>query len=98
MSRFRPIDCDVDFLLPPSVQEWLPEGHLARDIVEVIEGLDLSELEREYGGRGRDAYHPATPTTPGWPPTGGASPRNSRRCSCRSCRSRGRTSSAASAP
>jgi hypothetical protein len=30
MSQFRPINRDVDFLLPPSVQEWLPEGHLAR--------------------------------------------------------------------
>lgn len=59
MSRFRPVDRQTDFLLPPSVQEWLPEGHLARYIVEVIEGLDLSELTRAYAGRGSDAYHPA---------------------------------------
>ncbi len=44
MSRFRPIDRDIDFLLPPSVQEWLPEGHLARYVVEVVEGLDLREV------------------------------------------------------
>lgn len=60
MTRFRPIDRDTDFLLPPSVQEWLPEGHLARYVVEVVEGLDLSEIERAYGGRGSDPYHPAT--------------------------------------
>ena len=59
MSRFRPIDRDTAFLLPPSVQEWLPEGHLARYVVDVVEGLDLSELERAYAGRGSDAYHPA---------------------------------------
>jgi transposase/IS5 family transposase len=59
MSRFRPIDRDTDFLLPPSVQEWLPEAHLARYVVDVVEGLDLSELERAYAGRGSDAYHPA---------------------------------------
>jgi transposase len=59
MSRFRPVDRQTDFLLPPSVQEWLPEGHLARYIVEVIEGLDLSGLTRAYAGRGSDAYHPA---------------------------------------
>lgn len=59
MSRFRPIDRDTDFLLPPSVQEWLPEGHLARYVVEVVEGLDLSVLERAYAGRGSKAYHPA---------------------------------------
>ena len=59
MSHFRPIDRDTDFLLPPSVQEWLPEAHLARYVVDVVEGLDLSELERAYAGRGSDAYHPA---------------------------------------
>ena len=42
-----------------SVDEWLPEGHLARFIVEVIDGLDLSALEKAYAGRGRAAYHPS---------------------------------------
>jgi transposase len=59
MSRFRPIDRETDYLLPPSVQDWLPESHLARYVVDVVEGLDLSELERVYGDRGSDAYHPA---------------------------------------
>lgn len=40
MSRFRPIDRATDFLLPPSIQEWLPEGHLAHHVVEVVEQLD----------------------------------------------------------
>ncbi len=59
MSRFRPIDRHTDYLLPPSVQDWLPESHLARYVVDVVEGLDLSELIRAYAGRGSDAYHPA---------------------------------------
>jgi transposase len=57
---FHPIDRDTDYLLPPSVQEWLPESHLARYVVDVVEGLDLSNLVRAYAGRGSDAYHPAT--------------------------------------
>jgi transposase len=57
---FHPIDRDTDYLLPPSVQEWLPDAHLARYVVDVVEGLDLSALERAYAGRGSDAYHPAT--------------------------------------
>jgi len=57
---FKPIDRNTDYLLPPSVQEWLPQSHLARYVVDVVEGLDLSELERAYAGRGSDAYHPAT--------------------------------------
>jgi hypothetical protein len=56
MSRFRPIDWETEYLLPPSVQAWLPKGHLARYVVDVVEALDLSELERAYAGRGSDAY------------------------------------------
>ena len=56
---FHPIDRNTEYLLPPSVQEWLPEAHLARYVVDVVEGLDLSELERAYAGRGSAAYHPA---------------------------------------
>lgn len=59
MNRFRPIDRETDYLLPPSVQDWLPESHLARYVVDVVEGLDLSALERVYAGRGSEAYHPA---------------------------------------
>lgn len=60
MSRFRPIDRDTDWLLPPSVQDWLPEAHLARYVAAVVESLDLSEIERAYAGRGSAAYHPAS--------------------------------------
>jgi transposase len=59
MGKFHLIDRDIDFLLPPSVQEWLPEGHLARYLVEVVESLDLGDLERAYAGKGSAAYHPA---------------------------------------
>ena len=59
MRRFRLIDREIDYLLPPSVQDWLPPSHLARYVVDVVEGLDLSAIERAYAGRGSDAYHPA---------------------------------------
>ena len=59
MARFVPVDRDTQFLFPPSVQEWLPEDHLARFIVDVVEQLDLSGLEQSYAGRGSDAHHPA---------------------------------------
>ena len=35
-------------LLPPSIQEWLPEQHLARFVVELVEQLDLSEITSRY--------------------------------------------------
>jgi transposase len=59
MSNFRPINRDTGFLLPPSVDEWLPQRHLARFVVEVIDGLDLSELVKAYRGSGIASYHPA---------------------------------------
>jgi transposase len=58
MSNFRPIDRGTGFLLPPSVDEWLPEKHLARFVVEVIDGLDLSAMSRSYRGTGSASYHP----------------------------------------
>jgi transposase len=59
MSNFRPINRDTGFLLPPSVDEWLPQRHLARFVVEVIDGLELSELVKAYRGSGSASYHPA---------------------------------------
>jgi transposase len=59
MARFVPIDRETHYLFPPSVQEWLPEDHLARFVVDVVEQLDLSALEQSYAGRGSDAHHPA---------------------------------------
>lgn len=59
--RFRVCDLDQQFLLPPSLQDWLPEDHLARFIADIMNELDLSAIYREYGrkdGRGLSAYHP----------------------------------------
>jgi hypothetical protein len=47
MSRFVTVDRDTDYLLPPSVSDWLTEDHLAGFVVEVIDRLDLSELTRQ---------------------------------------------------
>ena len=57
MSKFIVADRQTDDLLPPSVDDWLNQDHLARFIVEVIDQLDLSKLTREYAGRGSKAYH-----------------------------------------
>ena len=61
MKRFRTCTLDQPFLLPPALQEWLPEGHLARFIADVAESLNLSEIYSVYerkDGRGLAAYHP----------------------------------------
>jgi transposase len=61
-KRFRVCSHDQPFLLPPSLQDWLPENHLARFVAEVINELDLSSIYASYernDGRGLAAYHPA---------------------------------------
>src|SRR6267378_689650 len=58
LDNFRTIDRETAYLLPASVDEWLPERHLARFIVEVIDRLDLSAMSRSYRGTGSASYHP----------------------------------------
>jgi transposase len=58
MTNFRSIDRETGFLLPPSVDEWLPQKHLARFVVEVIDGLDLRAMSGSYRGSGSASYHP----------------------------------------
>ena len=58
MNNFRTIDRETAYLLPPSVNEWLPEKHLARFIGEVIDGLDLGRMSLDYRGSGSASYHP----------------------------------------
>jgi transposase len=54
------IDCDrkTTYLLPPSLDAWLPEGHLARFVVEIVDQLDLTSLKESYSGRGSYPYNP----------------------------------------
>src|SRR6266481_7529898 len=59
--EFRACTLDQPLLLAPSLQQWLPEGHLARFIADVTEQLDLSAIYSAYDrrdGRGQAGYHP----------------------------------------
>jgi len=62
MARaFLPFDLNQPFLLPPDIRDWVPEQHLARFIVDVVETVDLTELMRAYlhsSDAGRPEYHP----------------------------------------
>jgi transposase len=58
MSNFRAIDRKTRYLLPPSLDEWMPEKHLARFIGEVIDELDLGRMSGAYRGTGSASYHP----------------------------------------
>ena len=60
-KRFRTDHLDQGLLLPPSLHDWLPEGHLARFISDIMDALDLKAIYQSYerDGRGLAAYQPA---------------------------------------
>jgi len=59
-QRFRDYSPDQDFLLPPSLREWLPQDHLANFISDVVDTLDLSEIIDTYDNSqgGQASFHP----------------------------------------
>ena len=56
--NFIEVDRETPYLLPPSVHDWLPIGHLARFVVDTVEKLDLRSLKASYAGRGSHPYNP----------------------------------------
>jgi len=63
MKTFKPYNPDQLFLLPPALRDWLPEGHLALFLSDVVDhALDLTPILATYetgDGRGQPPYHPA---------------------------------------
>ena len=58
-TRFKELDRRNRYIFPESVEDWLPEDHLARFIVEIVDQLDIAHIENEYCGKGGiAAYHP----------------------------------------
>jgi transposase len=59
-KTYRPYLPNQDFLLPPSLRDWLPEDHLVYFVSDVVDELDLSAIMTVYEGeeRGLPPYHP----------------------------------------
>ena len=57
-TNFRATERHQLFLLPPSIQDWLPEDHLARFVVDIVEQLDLKNITEKYNNKGILAYSP----------------------------------------
>ena len=56
--KFIPTSRDQLYLFPPAIQDWLPEKHLARFVVDIVSQLNLRPLVETYAGKGFKAYHP----------------------------------------
>ncbi len=59
-KSYRPYLPDQEFLLPPSLRDWLPENHLVYFVSDVIDNLNLSAMDAVYGEeqRGQPPYDP----------------------------------------
>nr|MDQ3421689.1 transposase [Acidobacteriota bacterium] len=59
-KTYRPYVPEQDLLLPPSLKDWLPDGHLAYFVSDLIDHLDLTAITRVYDAeeRGYPPYHP----------------------------------------
>ena len=57
-SNFISTNREQQYLFPPSIQDWLPEDHLARFVVDIVSQLNLRPITKAYVGRGSRAYHP----------------------------------------
>src|SRR3954469_16398217 len=60
-QNFVACDREQELLLPPSLREWLPEGHLAWFVIDAVAQFDLTAFYAAYraDGHGRAAHDPA---------------------------------------
>ena len=54
-KRFQTYTMDQEFLMPPSLKDWLPKEHLVYFISDLVDTLDLSKVFADYKGDGRGA-------------------------------------------
>ena len=59
--NFLPCDRNQSYLLPPSLADWLPQGHLAWFVLDAVDQIDLSPFYEKYhiNGVGNSAFNPS---------------------------------------
>ena len=58
MQKFKPVNNDQIFLLPPSINEFIHDDHLSKLVGEVVDSLDTKSIESKYSELGQKSYHP----------------------------------------
>lgn len=61
VKSYRPYAPNQPYLLPPSPSEWLPEGHLAYFILDLLEDIDLRDIERVLQAKDHRGERPFSP-------------------------------------
>jgi len=60
-KSYRTWQPDQVFLLPPSMRDWLPDGHLVYFVLDVVRGLDLSRIDAVYQEKDHRGERPWNP-------------------------------------
>lgn len=58
MAKFKPYIADQIMLFPNSINDYVPQDHLARLVNKVVERLDTADIENKYSNLGQNTYHP----------------------------------------
>lgn len=58
MEKFKPVNNGQLYLLPPSVEDFIHAGHLARVINDAVETKDIKDIESKHSVPGQNSYHP----------------------------------------
>jgi transposase len=61
VKSYRPYAPEQSYLLPPSPSDWLPQGHLAYFVLDLVADLDLSEIERPLQAKDHRGERPYSP-------------------------------------
>jgi len=61
VKTYRPYAPNQPYLLPPSPSEWLPEGHLAYFILDLLEDINLQDIERVLQAKDPRGERPFSP-------------------------------------
>ena len=58
-NKFKNCDRNTPFMMPPSIQEWLPQDHLARFVVDIVSQLNFQKIKDQYKRGGKEGYDPS---------------------------------------
>ena len=58
MAKFKQNRQSYVMLLPPSIEDFIPESHFARVVSSIVDELDTNSIENKYSHLGQNTYHP----------------------------------------
>ena len=57
-ARFKNFDRNTPLLLPPSLNDWIPEDHIVHFIIDAVEMVAVDQFKTNVTGSGSEQFHP----------------------------------------